>query len=118
MKIKINDPATRRELRVRSKVSGSDKRPRVSVYRSNRYIYAQAIDDVAKKTVGAFSSLKINNKEKKLKKTEIAQTVGTELAKILKTKGLENAVFDRGRYLYKGRVKALAEGLRAGGIKI
>lgn len=112
------DRKTRRKKRISLGVSGTDQRPRISVNRSNRYIYAQAIDDTKKVTIASCSSilLKKEGGEKKMKKSEQASEVGLQLSKLLKEKKIERVVFDRGRYGYKGRVKALAEGLRKGGI--
>ncbi len=117
---KINfDRQLRRQLRISSRIFGIKNRPRISIFRSNRYIYSQAIDDERKITIASFSSLKLFKKEsKKMKKTEEAKLVGKELAKILKEKGITKAVLDRRRYSYKGRVKQLTEGLREGGINI
>ncbi len=100
-------------------IKGTKERPRISINRSNRFIYAQAIDDSNRKTVASFSSLQLA-REKKLtgKKVEQAKTVGLELSKLLKEKKISEAVYDRGQYGYKGRVKALAEGLREGELKI
>jgi len=108
------DRNSRRKLRVSKNIFGSAQKPRISVFRSNKTIYAQAIDDQAKKTLFFSSSLKV----KKDKKTVLARIVGQELAKKLLDKGIKKAVFDRGKYAYKGRVKALAEGLREGGLQI
>ena len=93
--------------------------PRVSVFRSNRYIYLQAIDDEKKTTLAAFSSLMIKGETgKKITKTEMARLTGEGLARALIKKGIKQAIFDRGSYGYLGRVKALTEGIRTGGIKI
>jgi large subunit ribosomal protein L18 len=108
----------RRKLRVRSKICGESKRPRISVFRSNKYIYAQAIDDVKRITLASFSSLKLKTLKEKITKVKRAHLVGKELARILKEKKINQAIFDRGWYAYKGQVKALAEGIRSGGIKI
>ncbi len=105
----------RRHARVRAKVSGTASRPRLSVFRSNRYIYAQIIDDVAKKTLVSASDLKLDVSGKT--KKERAYEVGKEVARRAKEKGIESVVFDRGGYLYTGRVKALAEGAREGGLR-
>lgn len=109
----------RKKRRVSSGIKGTKERPRISVFRSNKYIYSQAIDDEQQKTIASFSSLVLRKKTKNKKsKSEEAKLVGFELAKILKEKGIKKAVFDRGIYRYHGRVKALAEGLREGGIEI
>lgn len=100
-------------------VRGTGSRPRISVFRSNVHIYVQAINDVAKKTIISNSS-KILKKQTttKDKKSIEAKNVGLTLGKMLLEKGVKLAVFDRGQYAYKGRVKAIAEGLREAGIKI
>ena len=106
-------------MRISANIVGSAARPRVSVHRSSQYTYAQAIDDTAGKTVVGFSSLQLRNTTKaKAKKTEEAMEVGKQLAKLLLEKKVEAVVYDRSRFAYNGRVKALAEGLRAGGIKV
>lgn len=108
----------RRKLRISKNLFGTAKRPRVTVFRSNKYIYAQAIDDEGRKTLASFSSLKFKVSKEKSKKTEVAQKVGKELAKLLIDKKIKEAIFDRGSYAYNGRVKALAEGIREGGVTI
>ncbi len=105
---------TRRHARVRSIVSGTSQRPRLSVFRANSHIYAQVIDDQSGKTLAAASSMEIKSKAKK---SEIASEVGKLVAKKAKEKSVETVVFDRGGYAYHGRVKALAEGAREGGLK-
>jgi large subunit ribosomal protein L18 len=106
----------RRHTRVRKKVRGSSERPRLAVYRSLTHIYAQLIDDVAGKTLVAASSL--DNKDSKDKRTERAKAVGAALGERAKKAGINEVVFDRGGYRYHGRVKALAEGVRAAGVKV
>jgi large subunit ribosomal protein L18 len=106
----------RRHTRVRKKVRGSSERPRLAVYRSLTHIYAQLIDDVAGKTLVAASSL--DNKDSKDKRTERAKAVGAALGERAKKAGINEVVFDRGGYRYHGRVKALAEGVRATGVKV
>ncbi len=124
MKKITKDRKLRRKIRVRSKIFGTGEKPRISVFRSNKYIYVQAIDDEKRITLAAYSSLKLrkekNNPEKKqpLTKTQEARLVGINFAKILKDKKITQGVFDRGIYSYGGRVKAIAEGLREGGLKI
>jgi large subunit ribosomal protein L18 len=107
----------RRHRRVRGKVSGTAERPRLAVFRSNRGIEAQLIDDLEAKTLAAASWLHLK-KGFKGSKIEQASEVGKLLAQNAKKAGIENAVFDRGGYLYHGRVKALAEAAREGGLKI
>ncbi len=106
----------RRHARVREKVRGSAARPRLAVYRSLTQIYAQVIDDVAGRTLAAASSLE--SKDSKGKKSERAKAVGTALGEKAKKAGITEVVFDRGGYRYHGRVKALAEGVRAAGVKV
>ena len=106
----------RRHLRVRKKVSGTQERPRLCVYRSNTNIYVQLIDDVAQKTIIAASTLDKEVKTKHANKVA-AKEVGTLIAKRAKDKKIENVVFDRGGYIYHGIVKELAEAAREGGLK-
>ena len=101
--------AKRRKLRVRAKIFGTKARPRVSVYRSNKFIYAQVIDDEAGKTIVTCSSFTAKIKGTKMSQ---AKEVGKGLAELLKKSKIKAVVFDRSSYAYKGRVKALAEGLR------
>jgi large subunit ribosomal protein L18 len=104
----------RRRRRVRAKVSGTAERPRISVFRSNRGVAIQLIDDVAGRTIAA-----VNWTEPELKgltKMEQAGKAGVLIAERAKAAGIETAVFDRGGYQYHGRVKALAEGAREGGL--
>ncbi len=102
--------------RIRKTIKGSADKPRLSVYRSNKEIYSQLINDVESKTIVAASSIEkdINNEGNKV---DIAKTVGIKLAEKAKAIGIELCSFDRGGYLYHGRVKSLAEGAREGGLK-
>lgn len=104
----------RRHRRVRKKVFGTPDRPRLSVYRSNRHIYAQLVDDVAGRTLAAASDLGMEDGTK----TDRARRVGLAIAERARAIGVERAVFDRGGRLYHGRVKAVAEGAREGGLQI
>ena len=106
----------RRHRRVRGKVRGTAERPRLQVFRSNRGIFAQLVDDDAGKTLASSSWLALP-KSFKGDKTEQAAEVGKRLAADAKKAGIESVVFDRGGYLYHGRVKALAEGAREGGLR-
>lgn len=106
---------TRRHLRVRRKISGTQERPRLCVYRSNTNIYVQIIDDVAGKTLVAASTLDKEVKTKHANK-EAAKEVGTLIAKRAKEHNIVNVVFDRGGYIYHGIVKELAEAAREGGL--
>jgi large subunit ribosomal protein L18 len=106
----------RRKRRIRGKVTGTPERPRLAVYRSNKGITAQLVDDVAGKTIAGASWVTLP-KSFKGNKTEQAAEVGKRLATVAKQAGVETCVFDRGGYLYHGRVKALADGAREGGLK-
>lgn len=104
--------------RIRSEIRGTSDRPRLSVYKSNKHVYAQLIDDLAGNTL-ASSSTQIEALEKDVKektKVEGAKLVGEHLAKVAKDKGIDKAVFDRSGYKYHGVIKALAEGAREGGL--
>jgi large subunit ribosomal protein L18 len=109
-------PARRlkRRRRVRAKVHGSAERPRISVFRSNRGVFAQLIDDESGRTLAAVNWTEDDLKS--LKRMEQASKAGQLLAERAKAAGIETAVFDRGGYQYHGRVKALAEGAREGGL--
>ena len=106
----------RRHRRVRGKISGTAERPRLTVFRSNLGIGAQLVDDQAGRTLAAASWQQLK-KGFKGSKSEQAKEVGKLLAANAATEGIESCVFDRGGYLYHGRVKALAEGAREGGLK-
>ncbi len=106
----------RRHRRVRGKVRGTAERPRLAVFRSNRGIFAQLVDDDAGKTVAAASWVGLP-KSFKGDKSAQASEVGANLAQAARKAGIKAAVFDRGGYLYHGRVKALAEGAREGGLR-
>lgn len=113
----LNKIRQSRVKRVRSAVSGTKERPRLSVFRSNKAIYAQLIDDVEGKTLIAASSRAAAEDDKK-NKTEKASAVGELIAKSAVKAGINKAVFDRRSYKYHGRVKSLAEGARRGGLKM
>ena len=102
------------KARVRGKISGTTERPRLSVFRSNKQIYAQVIDDLTGKTLASASSLKITES---LPKKEIAAKVGELIAKDAQSAGITNVVFDRNGFLYHGRIKELAESARNSGLK-
>ena len=106
----------RRHRRVRGKIRGTAERPRLGIFRSNRGIFAQLVDDDSGRTLAASSWLDLP-KGFKGDKTEQAAEVGKRLAEAAKKAGVETAVFDRGGYLYHGRVKALADGAREGGLE-
>lgn len=102
-------------MRIRKRVSGSQAKPRLSVFRSNAAIYAQLIDDNAGRTLAAASSHEL--KDATGTKVDVSKAVGAKLAEKALGAGITEVVFDRGGYLYHGRVKALAEGAREGGLK-
>ena len=103
----------KRHNRVRAKVAGTAERPRLSVFKSNKDVYVQLIDDVAGKTVAAANSLKISGKSM----SEKAKLVGAEIAKNGKAKSVSKVVFDRSGYLYTGLIKLLADSAREGGLE-
>ena len=106
----------KRHKRVRSKVSGTPERPRLCVFRSEKHIYAQIIDDVNMKTLVSASSVE-KGFEGAGSNKEVAKKVGATVAERAIAKGIETVVFDRGGYVYHGRVQELAEGAREGGLK-
>lgn len=115
----INKNADRRirHERVRKKVFGTAVKPRLSVYRSTNYIYAQIIDDVNGRTLAASSSLALSKECENLSKKEAAKLVGKDIAEKAVKLGIAEIVFDRGGYIYTGRVAALADGAREAGLK-
>ena len=115
-KVNKNAMRVKRHVRVRGKISGTPQRPRLNVFRSNANIYAQLIDDVNGVTLASANTLE-KAFEGAAGNCEAAKKVGQLLAERAKDKGIEEAVFDRSGYLYHGRVAALAEGARDGGLK-
>jgi len=113
--LKIRD---KREKRVRGKLTGTSERPRLSIFRSDKHIYAQVINDAQGTTVATASTLskELAGKLKGIKKLDVAKEVGKLIATRLQTLGVEKVVFDRGIFLYHGRVKALAEAARENGL--
>jgi|SRR5579864_7160586 len=103
-----------RKIRISSKVRGTDEKPRLSVFRSNGSIYAQLIDDEKRKTIIGVSEKHIENK--KGTKTEKAKALGLTLATKASEKNIKHIIFDKGNYKYHGRIKAIAEGAREGGL--
>jgi large subunit ribosomal protein L18 len=114
-KLTVLEARRRRHRRVRGKIAGTAERPRLAVFRSNTGIYAQLIDDTSARTLASANWLQLK-KGFKGTKGEQAAEVGKLLAASAKKAGLETCVFDRGGYLYHGRVKALADGAREGGL--
>ena len=111
--------ARRQNIRfgIRKKINGTSAKPRLSVFRSNTEIYAQLIDDVSGQTLAAASSKEKSIAAQKVNKSEKSKLVGSEIAAKATELGLTEVVFDRGGYLYHGRVKAVADGAREGGLK-
>lgn len=116
LKKRIKQRTKRRQLRVRSNLENPSNLPRVAVFRSLNYIYAQLIDDAKDHTILSCSSLELNKLSGN--KSDVAKAVGQELAKRALEKGVTRIVFDRGSYLFHGRVKSLAEGLKEGGLQV
>jgi large subunit ribosomal protein L18 len=110
----IREARAKRKKRIRGRLSGTPERPRLSVFRSNKAIYGQVVDDLAASTLVSARSSEVDAAG--LDKTAVAKKVGELLAQRAKDKGIERVVFDRSGYLYHGRVKALAEGAREGGL--
>lgn len=113
MTIKKTDKRIRLKSKVRAKIFGTEERPRLSVFRSNNYIYAQIINDEKGVTLVSASDIKLN----KGTKTERAKTVGSEVAKLALGKGIKTCVFDRNGFKYTGRVKSLADAAREAGLQ-
>ncbi len=109
---------TRRHIRVRKTLAGTPERPRLAVFRSLNHVYVQIIDDLAGQTIAAASDLDADVRAGRdgKKKSDVASLVGESLAKKAKDKGIKSVVFDRGGFKYQGRVKALAEAARKGGL--
>jgi len=116
---KKEDTRTRRKASIRKKVNGSTDRPRLSVFRSSKHIYAQVIDDQLHTTLVTASTLDeaLETSLKGLKKAEKAEKIGTAIAERCKLKGIEKVVFDRNGYIYHGRVLALADAARKAGLQ-
>ncbi|OZV66845.1 50S ribosomal protein L18 [Winogradskyella aurantia] len=117
MALTKNERRIRIKNRIRKVVSGTEARPRLSVFRSNKEIYAQVVDDLTGKTIAAASSRDKDIAKAKGNKTEIAALVGKAVGEKAMKAGVETISFDRGGYLYHGRVKSLAEGAREAGLK-
>ncbi len=116
-KIEKRDKGLRRKVRGRLKIKRNTGRLRLAVHRSNKYIYGQIVDDNVGKTLMGISSKDIENKSEDKGKIDISFRTGEALAKMAKKKSISEIVFDRSGYKYHGRVKALAEGARKGGLK-
>ncbi|OGM89334.1 50S ribosomal protein L18 [Candidatus Wolfebacteria bacterium RBG_13_41_7] len=112
----LNEIKERRKKRTRARLSGSSERPRFSVFRSNNYVYVQIIDDENGKTLVSASTMELK-KQKKAAGKELAEKLGELIAKKAVEKGVKKVVFDRGSYSYHGRVQAVAEAARKGGLE-
>ncbi len=113
-----DEARVRRKLSIRKRLSGTAERPRLSVFRSSKHIYAQVVDDVAKKTLVTASTLdEALQSAEKMKKSERAKKVGAAIAAKCQKQGIDKVVFDRNGFIYHGRVMALAEGAREAGLK-
>ena len=118
-KIDKNAERIKRHKRIRNKISGTQERPRLCVYRSSKHIYAQIVDDTTGKTLTAASTTEkaIAEQVAEMTKTDAAKAVGKALAEKAVALGISEVVFDRGGYLYTGRVESLAQGAREGGLQ-
>jgi large subunit ribosomal protein L18 len=112
------DRRQRIRYRIRKKLSGSSERPRMTVYRSNKQIYVQVVDDITGQTLVSASSREKEIAGQKVNKIDQAKLVGKRIAEKAKEKGIDNVVFDRNGYLYHGRVKNLADAARESGLKL
>jgi large subunit ribosomal protein L18 len=112
------DTRLRRKKRIRKKVTGTPERPRLSVFRSAKHIYAQVVDDTAGQTLAYASTLSkdVRDQTAEVDKTEAAKLVGAAIAKACSDKGIGKVVFDRNGFIYHGRIRALAEGAREAGL--
>ena len=118
MKVSKNDSRKHRKIRIRKKVNGSLDRPRLVVYRSNMHIYAQIVNDQKGATLASASTLSLSRTEPGLHCNKSgAERVGKEIARLAREKNISKVVFDRNGYLYHGRIKAVADGAREGGLE-
>lgn len=117
MSLTKSDRRQRIKFRIRKRLSGSGDRPRMTVFRSNKQIYVQLVDDVTGQTLVSASSREKEIATQKVNKVDQAKLVGKRIAEKAKDKGIETVVFDRNGYLYHGRVKNLADAAREGGLK-
>lgn len=118
MKLSKNESRQRRKIHIRKKVNGNSVRPRLVVFRSNCHIYAQIVDDIEHSTLVSASTLGLSRNEPGLHCNKAgAEKVGQEIARLAKEKNIVKVVFDRNGYIYHGRIKALADGAREGGLE-
>jgi large subunit ribosomal protein L18 len=118
MSLTKSERRQRIKYRIRRRLSGNENRPRMTVFRSNKQIYVQLVDDVTGQTLVSASSKEKEIASQKVNKIEQAKLVGKRIAEKAKEKGIESVVFDRSGYLYHGRVKNLADAAREGGLKL
>ncbi len=111
-----NEQRNRRHRRIRAKVFGTAERPRLAIFKSLNYIYAQLIDDTNRVTLASASDMGLTKEKTAKTKTERAKLAGEALAKAAKIKGISQVVFDRGGFIYTGRVRAIADGAREAGL--
>jgi len=117
MKLSREKKRIRRKIRARAKIFGSSERPRLSVFRSNRQLYAQLIDDEAGKTLFGLRSAKFADEYGRAKKADVSRVFGKEFGRLAQEKKITKVVFDRSRFAYHGRIKAFAEGARESGLQ-
>ena len=117
MRVKTTNSRRRRHLRVRKKVRGTAARPRLAVFRSNKHIYAQVIDDVAGRTLASASTMEASERGDGTGTVTAARSVGERVADRAKSAGVNTVVFDRGGFKYHGRVAAVADGARSAGLE-
>ena len=117
MSVKTSEGRRRRHLRVRKKIRGTAARPRLAVFRSNKHIYAQIIDDVAGRTVASASTMESSDRSGSTGTVAAARVVGERVAERAKQEGVNTVVFDRGGFKYHGRVAAVADGARGAGLE-
>lgn len=118
MKASKNQSRIKRKIHIRKKVNGDDERPRLVVFRSNTHIYAQIVNDHEGATIVSASTLSLSKSEPGLRCNKAgAEKVGKEIARLAKDKNISKVVFDRNGYIYHGRVKAVADGAREGGLE-
>ena len=113
-----SEQRVRRHRRVRKKVLGTADRPRLAVFRSNKHIYAQVIDDLSGRTIASASTMEAERRGGSTATVDAAKQVGEALAERVKAAGITTVVFDRGGFKYHGRVAAVADGARAGGLEL
>lgn len=117
MQLSKNEERKRRKVRIRKKISGTEERPRLVVFRSNLHLYAQIVDDAEGVTLASASTQVLSKKGDKCgSNVEGGKKVGLEVARVAMEKGIKSVVFDRNGYLYHGKIKAVAEGAREGGL--